>query len=211
MAGDRTGPVAFRRIPPILRPVVLWAAATPLAVGFRLLFRDPWAEAVLAGAMFVLFLLPAWLWASVQPQSRAKQPTSSGAGPVPDAVRRQHERDRRRADEQALNRALRTGEPPEDESLRAELPAYLRWRVRGAALALVTGLPLLAGLILLGWHGGVERAWPVMYALFVPPLAGWAGWVLVRAGRLGRRLNGDHHPHDPAGPQRPEEAVGRSA
>ncbi|GAB3847218.1 hypothetical protein GCM10029963_28270 [Micromonospora andamanensis] len=202
--------MAFRRVPPILRPVVLWAAITPLTVGLRMLFRfdDSWIEAVLAGAMFVLFMLPVWLWVSVQPQSRAKQPTWSGAGPVPDVLRRQHERDRRRADEQALNRALRTGEPPENESLRAELPAYLRWRVRGAALAVVTGLPLLVGLILLGWYGGVERAWPVMYALFVPPFAGWAGWALVRAGRLGRRLSDDPYPHDS---QRPEEAAGRPA
>ncbi|MER7456868.1 hypothetical protein [Micromonospora sp. NPDC126480] len=190
MAGDRTGPARLRRVPPLLRVVLAWLLLSPLSAGVRLLFgRDEFrVESVLGGALVALVWLPAWflvpLW--LEPRVQKWHPPY-GAGPVQDAARREREEiGRRRADERALGRALRTGEPPGAERLRHELPAYLAWRRRGAALALAVGLPVLAALALLGWYGG-SRSWSVVYGLLALPLAVWAGWVVVQARRLEPR------------------------
>ncbi|WP_157746109.1 hypothetical protein [Micromonospora purpureochromogenes] len=55
-------PSAVRRIPPLLRFVLVWAAGIPAAWAARLLFdpAEPWAEKLLGAAMFSLAMTPAF-------------------------------------------------------------------------------------------------------------------------------------------------------
>ncbi|SCF39918.1 hypothetical protein [Micromonospora mirobrigensis] len=171
MSDDRpTRRHAYDRLPNLAMFALLWPVLTVVvALPMRWLFdrSEPFEEALLSAAQSGVWL-----------------------GPVL-AFSRRVNTDRRRAldpDGAALRDALRQGEPPADERLRAALPAYLRGQRRATLLGLVVILACCAGLILLAAATKIDWYWAVVYGLVAVVSAVVAVRTLTRVRRLDRQL-----------------------
>ncbi|MFC0006246.1 hypothetical protein [Micromonospora siamensis] len=153
----------MRRIPPLLRFVVAWVFATVVALPVRLLIiRDEGlVEQVLGASMFALAMAPG---------------AFGGAPWLPTAP-----------DEKAMRRAVRDGVPPDDDRLRAALPARLAWLRRGARYGLLAGLVWLVLLAAVGTRDPDRTLWVATFALIGLVLTVLAARTLARVRRLARQ------------------------
>ncbi|MFC0006245.1 hypothetical protein [Micromonospora siamensis] len=159
---------AFDRLPGLAMFAVLWPVLTVLvALPMRWLFdrSEPFDEALLSAAQSVVWLGP------VLVLTRNVGPDRRGAMD-PDGA--------------ALRDALRQGEPPADERLRAALPAYLRRQRRATVAGLAVVVACCAALILLAAGQKIDWYWAVVYGLVAVVSAVVAAITLTRVRRLAQ-------------------------